>query len=155
MVGGGVAGLWGLVSASGGHRRGWDACRRRLGGGSTRRWCRRGGRERADAQQLAEVVGEAGEEVFAGRAREAAQAEGGEAARLLELAEDRLDDGLAAGVASAGVRLPELEAHRAGGPTVLGLEHPVVFVGLEAGGAERALRAVRHRRDILVLAGTA
>ena len=34
-------------------------------------------------------------------ASEPAQAESGEPARLLELAEDRLDDGLAAGVASA------------------------------------------------------
>src|SRR3954449_12076073 len=101
--------------------------------------CRLGGRERADAQQLAEVVGEAGQQVLAGSTREAAQAEGGEAARLLELAEDRLDDGLAAGVASAGVRLAELEAHRAGGPAILGLEQPVVFVGLEAVGTERTV----------------
>ena len=68
---------------------------------SDRRWRQAGGWKRADAEQLAEVVGEAGQQVLAGRASEAAQAEGGEAPRLLELAEDRLDDGLAAGVASA------------------------------------------------------
>src|SRR5829696_7672891 len=111
---------------------------------SGRRWSQPGGRERADAQQFAEVVGEAGQEVLAGGASEAAQAEGGEAACLLELAEDRLDDGLAAGVASAGVRLAELEAHRASGSAVLGLEHPVLLAGLEAVGAQRAVRAVRR-----------
>src|SRR5215204_330702 len=98
-----------------------------VGWGSSGRWCARGGRGRADAEQLPEVVGEAGQQVLAGRVSEPAQAEGGEAACLLELAEDRLDDGLAAGVAPAGVRLAELEAHRAGGSTVLGLKHPVVF----------------------------
>src|SRR3954453_2212627 len=122
---------------------------------SGRCWSRAGGRERADAEQLAEVVGEASQQVLAGRESQPAQAEGGEPARLLELAEDRLDDGLPAGVASAGVRLTELEAHRAGGPSVLGLQQPVVFVGLEAVGAERAVRTVRHGRDVLVLAGTA
>src|SRR4051794_38669488 len=89
------------------------------------------------------LPGRAGQEVFAGSASEAAQTEGGEAAGLLELAKDRLDDGLPAGVASASVRLPELEAHRAGGPTVLGLKHPVLLAGPEAVGAQRADRAVR------------
>src|SRR6478609_8059283 len=97
-----------------------------LGWASVCRRCGRGGLKGTDTEELAEVVGEAGQQVLAGGASEPAQAEGGEAARLLELAEDRLDDGLAAGVASAGDRLPELEAHRAGGPTVLGLQHPVV-----------------------------
>ena len=72
----------------------------------------------------------ADQEVLAGRASEPAHAEGGEPPGLLELAEDRLDDGFTAGVASAGVRLTELEAHRAGGPAVLGLEEPVVFIGM-------------------------
>src|SRR4051794_6367320 len=114
-----------------------------------------GGRGRAKAQQLAEVVGEAGQQILAGGTRVAAQAEGGEPARLLDLAEDRLDDGLAAGVASAGVRLAELEAHGTGEPAARGLEQPAVFVGPKAGGAERAVRAVRRRRDVLVGAGTA
>src|SRR3954469_23469505 len=86
------------------HRRRAGVLRERVGG-SDRCWCRPGGRQRADAQQLAEVVGEAGQQVFASGVSEPAQAEGGEAARLLELAEDRLDDDLAASVASTSVRL--------------------------------------------------
>src|SRR4029077_19583094 len=46
------------------------------------------------------------------------------------------------GGGSAAASLRELEAHRAGGPTVLGLKHPVLFAGLEAVGAQRADRAV-------------
>lgn len=99
-----------------------------------------GGRVRADAELLAVVVGEARDQVLAGIPRESTQAEGGEPARLLDLAEDRLGDGLAAGAESVGVRLTEREAHRAGGPAVLGLEQPVDFAGLEPAGAERAGR---------------
>src|SRR5215210_395263 len=98
---------------------------------SGRRWSQPGGRERADAQQFAEVVGEAGQQVLAGGTSEAAQAEGGEAAGLLELAEDRLDDRLAASVATTGVRLAQLEPHGAGRAGALGDQEPTLLAGLQ------------------------
>ena len=114
-----------------------------------------GRRERADAEQLAEVVGEAGQQVLAGGERESAEAEGGEAAGVLELTEDRLDDGLAAGVASASLRLAELEAHRAGEAGALSVELASLLARLQAAGAERAVRAVGDGRDVAVVAGAA
>lgn len=61
---------------------------------SGRGWRPPGGGARAAAKQLAEAVGEAvgeaGQQVLAGGVREPAQAEGGDATRILELAANRL-----------------------------------------------------------------
>src|SRR6266511_5583168 len=123
--------------------------------GSGRRWRHAGARERADPEQLAEVVGEAGQQVLAGGEGQAAQTEGREAACVLELAEDWLDDGLAAGVASTSLGLSEFEAHRAGGPGALGVELATRLIGLQAVGAQRADRAVGRRRDVAMERGAA
>src|SRR5205823_14238101 len=123
--------------------------------GSGRRWRRPGDREWANAEQLAEIVSEAGQQVLAGGKRESAPAEGGEATRVLELPEDRLDDGLTAGVASTRLRLPALEAHPAGGPGALRSELATLLAGLQATGAERADRAGGRRRDVAVEPGAA
>src|SRR5215213_27470 len=123
--------------------------------GSGRRWRHAGDRERADPEQLTKVVGEAGQQVLAGGEGESAQTEGREAARVFELSEDWLDDGLAAGVASTSLRLPEFEAHRAGGPGALRVELAVVLVGLQATGAQWADGAVGRRRDVAMERGAA
>src|SRR6476646_6922460 len=125
-----------------------------LGWASVCRRCGRGGLKGTDTEELAEVVGEAGQQVLAGGASEPAQAEGGEAARLLELAEDRLDAGLPAGVASASVRLAQLEPHGAGRAGALRDQEPTLLAGLQAAGTERAGRAVLWRCQVAVLAGT-
>src|SRR6266540_2640099 len=106
--------------------------------GSGRRWRYAGARERADPEQLTKVVGEAGQQVLAGGEGQAAQTEGREAARVLELPEDGLDDGLPPGVASTSLGLSEFEAHRAGGPGALGVELASLLVGLQAPGAQWA-----------------
>jgi hypothetical protein len=80
-------------------------------------------------------VSEAGQQILTGGASEAVPAEGGEAAGLFELAEDRLDDGLATGLAATGVRLAQLEAHRAGRSGALRDQKPPLLAGLEAAGA--------------------
>src|SRR6266545_5528220 len=72
--------------------------------------------ERVDAEQLAQVVGQAGQQVLGLGQDQPAQTEGGERAVLLQLTEDGLDDRLAPRVPAARRRLAHLEAHRAGLP---------------------------------------
>src|SRR6266498_3684116 len=126
-----------------------------MGRGSGRRWRHAGDRERADPEQLAKVVGEAGQQVLAGGEGQAAQTEGREAARVLELSKDGLDDGLPPGIASTSLGLSEFEAHRAGGPGALGVEFAVVLIALQAPGAQWAAGAVGRRRDVAMERGTA
>src|SRR6266545_5959361 len=106
--------------------------------GSGRHWRHAGDRERADPEQLAKVVSEAGQQVLAGGEGQSAQTEGREAARVLELPEDWLDDGLPPGIASTSIGLSEFEAHRAGGSGALGVELAPLLVGLQAVGMEWA-----------------
>jgi hypothetical protein len=64
-------------------------------------------RQQTDAQEFAEIVGQARKQVFGSGEHEAAQAEHGEAPVFLQLPEDGLHDHLAASVAAPGVGLAE------------------------------------------------
>src|ERR671922_1359656 len=113
--------------------------------------CRLSNWQAADAEQLAKVVGQAGQQVLRFRERQPAQAEGGESPVFLQLAEDGFDDHLPPGIAAACRRLTQLEAHRTSRSTAVDDQDPPVLAWLEAPQPEWARRAGRRISVVAVL----